>query len=74
NSLEEQAQMLEHAVSVFRLGNDNTPPRAGQRTTISTQKPSTQKPLMLAKSIPKAATAAVNRAPAAHAKDDWESF
>nr|AAO34627.1 unknown [Dickeya chrysanthemi] len=39
NSLEEQAQMLEQAVSVFRLGNDNAAPQVKPRAAIGTKKP-----------------------------------
>ncbi|MGM3190204.1 methyl-accepting chemotaxis protein [Dickeya dadantii subsp. dieffenbachiae] len=68
NSLEEQAQTLEHAVSVFRLGNDDAAPRASL---------SASKPLKLTTSAAKATTAAKTTAlsrPAANGKDDWESF
>ncbi|WP_033568606.1 methyl-accepting chemotaxis protein [Dickeya undicola] len=72
NSLEEQAQTLEHAVSVFRLGNDNTASRPVQRASLSASKP-----LKLTASTAKTATAAkpaVTNRVSANAKDDWESF
>ncbi|AYC19276.1 Methyl-accepting chemotaxis protein III [Dickeya dianthicola] len=69
NSLEEQAQTLEHAVSVFRLGNDDVATRPVQRASLSAGKP-----LKLTASAAKTATAAVNRASATKVKDDWESF
>ncbi|OOC12152.1 methyl-accepting chemotaxis protein, partial [Dickeya dadantii] len=68
NSLEEQAQTLEHAVSVFRLGNNEAAPRASL---------SAGKPLKLTTSAAKATSAAKTTAlsrPTANGKDDWESF
>ncbi|WP_038907807.1 methyl-accepting chemotaxis protein [Dickeya oryzae] len=62
NSLEEQAQALEQAVSIFRLGDSGT-------HRVTRQAPGTlgaKKPLMLA-----TATAG-SHSPAA--KDEWESF
>ncbi|RNM23693.1 methyl-accepting chemotaxis protein [Dickeya undicola] len=60
NSLEEQAQALEQAVSIFRLGNDDS-----LRPARAVHKPDaviTRKPLMLAS------------AGAHSSKDEWESF
>ncbi|WKV50809.1 methyl-accepting chemotaxis protein [Dickeya fangzhongdai] len=62
NSLEEQAQALEQAVSIFRLGNDDS-----HRFARNTHKPGAagaKKPLMLAG----AATGARS------GSDEWESF
>ncbi|WP_038911290.1 methyl-accepting chemotaxis protein [Dickeya dadantii] len=62
NSLEEQAQALEQAVSIFRLGHDDN-----HRPTRSAHKPgavSAKKPLMLAGA----------GAGARSGNDEWESF
>ncbi|WES88388.1 methyl-accepting chemotaxis protein [Dickeya fangzhongdai] len=72
NSLEEQAQTLEHAVSVFRLGNDDVSTRPAQRASLSVSKP-----LKLTTSAAKATTVAkttVVSRPSVSGKDDWESF
>ncbi|MEI7065656.1 methyl-accepting chemotaxis protein [Dickeya chrysanthemi] len=72
NSLEEQAQMLEQAVSVFRLGNDSVAPQVKPRAAIGTKKP-----LMLNKSTLRVSSAAAKKAPTGNtknARDDWESF
>ncbi|AYH48385.1 methyl-accepting chemotaxis protein [Dickeya fangzhongdai] len=72
NSLEEQAQTLEHAVSVFRLGNDDVSTRPAQRASLSVSKP-----LKLTTSAAKATTVTkttVVSRPSVSGKDDWESF
>ncbi|QDX29935.1 methyl-accepting chemotaxis protein [Dickeya poaceiphila] len=72
NSLEEQAQILEQAVSMFRLSHDGSTPQVSQHAAISA-KPS----LMLGKPAMKTSTktAAVKKTPVvAGSKDDWESF
>ncbi|MBP2844512.1 HAMP domain-containing protein [Dickeya oryzae] len=63
NSLEEQAQALEQAVSIFRLGNDD----AHRVTRQSSSAASAKKPLMLATATTR------SHSPAAK-KDEWESF
>ncbi|KGT96169.1 hypothetical protein NM75_21540, partial [Dickeya fangzhongdai] len=72
NSLEEQAQTLEHAVSVFRLGNDDVSTRPAQRASLSASKP-LKLTASAAKATTGAKTAVVSR-PTANGKDDWESF
>ncbi|GAB7215599.1 methyl-accepting chemotaxis protein [Dickeya oryzae] len=68
NSLEEQARVLEHAVSFFRTSHDNaTVSPARQRNTTSTKTP-----LMLGKSTTKAS--ATVKPSSTSTKDDWESF
>jgi methyl-accepting chemotaxis protein-2 (aspartate sensor receptor) len=68
NSLEEQAQVLEHAVSFFRTSHDSaTVSPARQRNTTRTKTP-----LMLGKSTTKAS--ATVKPSSTSTKDDWESF
>ncbi|PXW48252.1 methyl-accepting chemotaxis protein-2 (aspartate sensor receptor) [Erwinia sp. AG740] len=68
NSLEEQAQVLEHAVSFFRTSHDSAAVSpARQRNTASTKTP-----LMLGKSTTKAS--ATVKPSSTSTKDDWESF
>ncbi|QYM90825.1 methyl-accepting chemotaxis protein [Dickeya zeae] len=68
NSLEEQAQVLEHAVSFFRTSHDSAAASpARQRNTTRTKTP-----LMLGKSTTKASATVKSSSTAA--KDDWESF
>ncbi|WP_226067755.1 methyl-accepting chemotaxis protein [Dickeya zeae] len=71
NSLEEQARVLEHAVSFFRTSHDGaTASPARQSNAISAKAP-----LMLGKSKSTTrASASVKPSPASATKDDWESF
>ncbi|MEM0675096.1 methyl-accepting chemotaxis protein [Dickeya oryzae] len=69
NSLEEQAQTLEHAVSFFRISHGGATASPTQRNTISAKAP-----LMLGKSKSTTKASATVKPSSAAAKDDWESF